>query len=154
MKYRRIVPVDARQVPPLTPGWHEFPPLSLDEIAEWCGGQPFVNAQRGAYIAVPRLEGDPRAWPSNWIVEDASGQFHKVEHEDFATNFRPVPEAGTHPELAARRLAEAKAVLAGFRREDADFIADGTPMPNYSQWACRLATQLSDLIATLEQEQS
>ena len=92
MRYRQIIPVDARQIPPLTPGWHEHAPLSLDELAAWCGGQKFNSLARGSYILVPRFEGDMRAWPGDWIVKDAQGGFHKVEHPDFASNFQPVEE--------------------------------------------------------------
>ena len=84
--------MDARQLPPLTPGWHEHDPLSLDELAEWCGGQTFTN-DSGTYIVVP--QSDNRAWPGDWIVKDARGQFHKVEHQDFAGNFQPVQEDPT-----------------------------------------------------------
>ena len=95
MKYRQIVPVDARQIPPLTPGWHEFPPMSLDALAGWCGGQVLDSLAVGPYILVPRFEGDLRAWPGQWIVRDVRGGFHKVEHEDFASNFEPAEESGS-----------------------------------------------------------
>ena len=55
--------------------------------------------------------------------------------------------------LAAQQLAEAKALLAEFRREDDAFMLDDTaelPAPNYGQWAGRLANRLTDLIALLE----
>ena len=152
MKYRKLADVEARQVPPLSPGWHEHDQLSLDELADWCGGQTLTSVSRGDYIVVPAL--DTRAWGSDWIVQHAGGQFEKVEHADFAANYRPVRRAPVPPEVAAQRLAEAKAVLAEFRREDDDFLMDITrgPQPNYSLWAGRLATRLSDLIATLEEQ--
>ena len=153
MRYRKTVEVEARQVPPLTPGFHEFDPLTLEELAEWCGGQKFIN-HTGAYIVVPTIQGEMRAWPGDWIVQGVQGEFYPVKPEIFASSYQPVPEAGTSPELAARHLAQARSLLTEFRREDDAFIAYGGAMPNYSQWAARLANRLSDLIAIFEQEQS
>ena len=151
-RYRKTVEVEARQFPPLTPGWHEFDPLSLEELAEWCGGQKFINGT-GAYIVVPTMQGEHRAWPGDWIVQGVEGEFYPVKDSVFTQSYRAVEE--THPELAARRLADAKRLLAEFRREDDAFIADHTAgTPEYAQWAGRLANRLSDLIAILEQEQS
>ena len=87
MRYRQIVPAEARQLPPLTPGWHEHGPLSLDELADWCGGQVFSN-ESGTYIVVP--QDDNRAWPGDWLVKDVQGHFHKVGRDDFEQNFGPV----------------------------------------------------------------
>ena len=89
MKYRKTVEVEARQFPPLTPGWHEFGPLGLDELADWCGGQKFINST-GAYIVVPTLQGEMRAWPGDWIVKGVQGEFYPVKPDVFTSSYKPV----------------------------------------------------------------
>lgn len=49
--------------------------------------------------------------------------------------------------LTARCIREAKACLADFRIADETFINDETaPVPNYMEWAARLANRLHDLL--------
>jgi len=54
-------------------------------------------------------------------------------------------------ELSAR-IAAATAQLTSFRRGDAAFIHDQSPMPNYGSWSLVLAEALSNLLSQLDAE--
>jgi len=97
MKYRKTIEVEARQFPPLTEGWHEHEPLSLQELADWCGGASFWfrSLDDRPYIIIPTLQGDMRAWPGDWIVKGIGGEFYPVKPEVFEKSYERVSDGPT-----------------------------------------------------------
>jgi len=105
VKYRKTIDFEARQFPPLTPGWHQQDPLTVEELAQWCGGHALETPDGRPYIAIPTPWGDVRAWPSDWIVPGVQFNFYPVPREDFEQGNLPFPDtrapADQHPEKEA-----------------------------------------------------
>ena len=89
MRFRKKpVVIEARQVVPET----------IDEIAAWCGGDPFMltDPEYGTPgphgIAIDTLEGTMHADWGDWVIQGVAGEFYPCKPDIFEATYDEVEE--------------------------------------------------------------